>query len=250
MCVSGCVYLLAFKLCQFWLTPVRQLVADAFVPQRQREREKKSAVKFADCTSKNTIHKTIHARALIKKCTHRHTNTHTSNGACKHATISFILRFFDFYFNLCFVSGFFFRFLAWKVSWISHALLQLFKIPLDTTHTHTVRHRHTQRELREQRQNEASVLPADVVLKSVCHCSSLKNQLRVRLCVFVWIAFHMVTAARRRRMRLSVDTVWKTFAFGFSIAQALKTTLLPNNIWFHPYSGLQLCTQLCQVIPL
>lgn len=36
----GGVYLLAFKLCQFWLTPVRQLVADAFVPQRQRERRK------------------------------------------------------------------------------------------------------------------------------------------------------------------------------------------------------------------
>lgn len=70
------------------------------------------------------------------------------------------------------------------------------------------------------------------------------------VCVFVWIAFHMVTAARRRRMRLSVDAVWKTFAFGFSIAKALKTTLLPNNIWFHPHSGLQLCTQLCQVIPL
>lgn len=147
--------------------------------------------------------------------------------------------------------SFFFRFLAWKVSFILDALFQLFKIPLDLTlHTHTQWHRHTQRELREQRQNEASVLPADVVLKSVCHCSSLKNQLRMCVCVFVWIAFHMVTAARRRRMRLSVDAVWKTFAFGFSIAKALKTTLLPNNIWFHSHSGLQLCTQLCQVIPL
>lgn len=152
-----------------------------------KEKEGESAVKFADCTSKNSIHKTIHARALIKKrCRNTHTLTHTCNGACKHATISFIFRFFNFYFNLCFVFSFFFRFLAWKVSFILHALFQLFKIPLDLTlHTLTQRHRHTQRELREQRQNEASVLPADVVLKSVCHCSSLKNQLRMCVCVCV-----------------------------------------------------------------
>lgn len=115
---------------QLWPISFKRLYANRF------------ACQFADCTLELVIHKTIHARALIKKAfAHTNTSTQISINNCaalKRATISFILSFFIYIF--CAGHATFFNCNSTRLQFYIlkkyfRRVFQLFKIPLNRLDT-------------------------------------------------------------------------------------------------------------------